>query len=161
MSATCLYHLSHHPCLRIGGTRRETAREENGAGRKMLHAMLYGGVTGCSLRLFLIPPRGVHSARHSSSLRSAPTSCATNERKRPKNNCHRRVPRPETRVRPSSIDHDPSILLESRMDRKGRGVDQGGGGFLGTWAWASPIKVKKDVWTDIVVSLLNFFFSAP
>lgn len=157
MSATCLYHLSHHPCLRIGGTReKKTALDA-----RCCTLCSTVGSRGCSLRLFLIPPRGVHSARHSSSLRSAPTSCAANERKRPKNNCHRRVPRPETRVRPSSIDHDPSILLESRMDRKGREVDQGGGGFLGTWAWASPIKVKKDVWTDIVVSLLNFFFSTP
>lgn len=41
------------------------------------------------------------------------------------------------------------------MDRK----RMDSGGFLGTWAWASLIKVKKDVWTDIVVSLLNFFFS--
>lgn len=56
MSATCLYHLSHHPCLRIGGTRRETAREENGAGRKMLHAMLYVGVTRLFPSSFSHPP---------------------------------------------------------------------------------------------------------
>lgn len=47
------------------------------------------------------------------------------------------MPRPETGVRPSSIDHDPSILLESRMDGKvDREVNQDGGGFLRTWAWA-------------------------
>lgn len=51
-------------------------------------------------------------------------------------------------------DQSRSIDL-ARMDRK----RMDSGGFLGTWAWASLIKVKKDVWTDIVVSLLNFFFS--
>lgn len=126
------------PCLRIGGTREKKRRWTQDAAR------CYGGVTRLFPSSFSHPPRRtlglplVLPPFRSYFLRVS----AANERKSPKNNCHRRVPRPETGVRPSSIDHDPSILLESRMDGK---VDRevNGGGFLRTWAWAVS-KSDKD-----------------
>lgn len=118
---TCLYHLSHHPCLRIGGTQR-SAREETALDARC--CTLSGGVTRLFPRLFLIPPRRtLEEKMPASPFRSHFLRVrAANERKSPKNNCHRRVPR--RRIPPRSITIE-SRWMETWMDRERR------------WRWIS------------------------